>query len=128
VYGVVELFHCFDTGDDFAWLDAGGVPLAPDHELRFANRLAIWKYIARTTNVTAVENTSMPGIFEPGDAPKEFVSRKPLFLQQQPVNTIRVMNGVTVLASRLANPPPDRIATCIEDGNKYFCAEMYLNY
>jgi hypothetical protein len=128
VYGILELYNCFPAADDFGWLNAGGIPKALDHVLRFANRLAIWKYITRTTNVTAVENTDVPNAFEAGDEPKQFVSRKPLFMQQQPVKTLRVLSGATVLASRLANPPPDRIATCIEDGNEYFCAEMYLNY
>ncbi len=128
VYGIAELYNCFASADDFGWLDANGVPKSLDYELRFANRLAIWKYIARTTNVTAVENTAEANAFEAGDEPKQFVSRKPLFLQEQPIKTLRVMSGATVLASRLANPPPDRIAICVEDGNKYFCAEMYLNY
>jgi hypothetical protein len=52
-----------------------------------------------------------------------------MLLKQQPIKTLQVMNGGTVLASRLANPPPERISTYIDgDGNKYFCAEMYLNY
>lgn len=128
VYGILELYNCFPAADDFGWVDADGIPKGLDHELRFANRLAIWKYITRTTNVTAIENTAAPDAFEAGDEPRQFVSRKPLFMQQQPVKTLRVLSGATVLASRLANPPPDRIATCTENGNEYFCAEMYLNY
>lgn len=128
VYGIAELFNCFASADNFGWLNTDSTPKGLDYELRFANRLAIWKYIARTTNVTAVENTAEVNAFEAGDEPKQFVSRKPLFLQEQPIKTLRVMSGATVLANRLANPPPDRIATCIEGGNKYFCAEMYLNY
>ncbi|MBS1614778.1 MAG: hypothetical protein JST06_01520 [Bacteroidetes bacterium] len=128
VFGIIELYNCFSSGDDFGWLTAAQIPRGLDYTIRFANRLVIWKYIARTTNVTAIENTAIPNAFEAGSLPKQFVSRKPLFMQQQPLKTIRVMSGSTILASRLANPPPDRIATTLESGNEYYCAEMYLNY
>jgi hypothetical protein len=49
-------------------------------------------------------------------------------LRQQPLKTIQLMKGATILASKLANPPPDRISTVEDGGNTYFCAEMYLNY
>ena len=57
------------------------------------------------------------------------MSVAPLPLRQLPVKTLQVMNGGTVLASRLANPPPERIARFTDAlGNTYYCAEMYLNY
>lgn len=129
VFGILELYNRFPAADDFGLLDADGAPKGLDHVIRFPNRLAIWKYITRTTTVTAIENTATPGAFTAAALPKQFVSVAPLPLKQQPIKTLQVKSGATVLASRLANPPPDRIATYTDgDGNKYFCAEMYLNY
>jgi hypothetical protein len=129
VFGILELYNRFPAADDFGLLDATGIPKGLDHIIRFPNRLAIWKYIARTTTVTAVENTASPGAFVAAAQPRQFVSVAPLPLKQQPVKTLQVKSGATVLASRLANPPPERIATYTDgDGNQYFCAEMYLNY
>lgn len=129
VFGILELYNRYPAADDFGLLDASKKPKGLDHVIRFANRLAIWKYITRTTTVTAIENTAAPGSFVAAPLPKQFVSVVPMLLKQQPIKTLQVMKGATVLASRLANPPPERIATYTDgDGNKYFCAEMYLNY
>jgi len=129
VSGILELYNPFPATDDFGWLDAAGVPKGTDYVIRFANRLAIWKYITRTTNVTTIENTAAPGTFAATPNPRQFVSLMPLPLQQTPLKTIQVKHNATVLGSRLANPPPERIATYTDpDGNTYYCAEMYVNY
>lgn len=129
VFGMAVLYHHFPAAHDFRLTDAEGNLKGLDHVIRFPNRLAIWKYIARTTNVTAVENTAVPGAFTAGGQPKEFVSRTPLPLKQQPVKTLQVLHNATVLGSRLANPAPDRMGRYKDsDGHVYFCAEMYLNY
>jgi hypothetical protein len=129
VFGILELYNRYPTTDDFGLLDGDKKPKGLDHVIRFPNRLAIWKYITRTTTVTGIENTAAPGSFVAAPLPRQFVSVVPMLLKQQPIKTLQVMNGGTVLASRLANPPPERISTHTDgDGNKYFCAEMYLNY
>jgi hypothetical protein len=129
IFGIIELHNLFSAADDFGLLDAANHPKELDHIIRFANRLAIWKYITRTTQVTGIEVTAVPNAFVPGLQPKEFLSAAPMPLRQQPLKTLQLMKGATVLASRLANPPPDRISTCEDgSGNTYFCAEMYLNY
>jgi hypothetical protein len=128
VFGVLELFNQTPTGADFDLITASK-PTGTEFIIRFANRLAIWKYIMRTTQVTGVQMNAVPNAFIAGPQPKQFVSAMPLPLKQQPIKTLQVMNGGTVLASRLANPPPERIAIHTDgNGNKYFCAEMYLNY
>lgn len=129
VAGLLEIYHHFPPADDFGLVDGAGVPKGLDYVIRFPNRLAIWKYLTRTTNVTAVENTAVPGQFVAALQPRQFVSVVPLPLKQMPVKTLQVKNGAIVLASRLANPSPDRMATFTDGaGNTYFCAEMYLNY
>jgi hypothetical protein len=129
VFGIVELYNQTPAGAGFDLIDASSEPAGTEFIIRFANRLAIWKYITRTTQVTGVQMTAVPNAFIAGTQPKQFVSAIPMPLRQQPIKTLQVMNGGTVLASRLANPPPERIALHTDgNGNKYFCAEMYLNY
>lgn len=129
IVGVIELFNLFPPADDFGWVDASGVPKETDYIIRFPNRLAIWKYITRTTQVTAVEVISVPNAFIAGPQPKQFLSVLPMPLRETPLKTLQLMKGATILASKLANPPPSRISTVLDGGgNKYFCAEMYLNY
>ena len=129
VFGTIELYNLFDAANDFGLRDGTKHPKGLDHVIRFANRLAIWKYITRTTQVTGIEITAVPNAFVAGPQPKQFLSALPMPLRQQPLKTLQLMKGATILASKLANPPPDRIST-LEDGggNTYFCAEMYLNY
>lgn len=126
VFGVVELSNLFPPADDFGWRDATGKSKKLNYNIRFANRLAIWKYIT-STNVTLIENTAVPGQFE-AIASAQFVSTAPLPMQQTAIKTLQAKKGTTLLASRLANPPPDRIATYTDtDHNTWYCAEMYLN-
>lgn len=129
IIGVIELFNLFPPPDDFGWTDASGIPKGSDYIIRFPNRLAIWKYITRTTQVTSVEVISVPNAFVAGPQPKQFLSVLPMPLRETPLKTLQLMKGATILASKLANPPPSRISTVLDGGgNQYFCAEMYLNY
>lgn len=129
VFGIIELYNLFEPADDFGLLDVDKKPKSLDHVIRFANRLALWKYITRTTQVTAIEMTSVPNAFVAGPQPKQFLSAVPMPLRQQPLKTLQLKKGDTVLVSKVANPPPERISTCDDgSGNIYYCAEMYLNY
>lgn len=128
VFGILELFHRFPPSDEFGWLGDTDVPTALDYVIRFPNRLVIWKYITRTTNVTAIENTAVPDQFVLV-SPRQFVSVQPLPLRQLPLKTLQVKKDAAVLATRLANPSPDRISTYTdEDDNTWYCAVMHLNY
>lgn len=129
VFGVIELFNAYPAGHALSFIDADQRPKGIDYTIRFANRLALWKYITRTTQVTGITLPSMPGAFIAGPKPRQFISAAPLPLSQLPLKPLQLLKGEAILTSRLANPPPDRIATHTDgSGNTYYCAEMYLNY
>ena len=131
-YGVIEIFNVFSAANTFGLLDAANKPKGLDLVIRFANRLAIWKYITRISSVvTGIEIPAVPNAFNlvPGSSPQQFVSAAPMLMREQALKTVQLMKDATILASKLANPPPDRISRFTDtDGNSYYCAEMYLNY
>ncbi len=126
--GVVELWNDQDPAGGFSLVDSAGRPAGTRFILRFANRLAVWKYRLRTDTATDVSIPGQPGAFVPGGAPREFISARPLPLRQQAVRNIQLMRGADILATRLANPPPERISMHTSAGNSWYCAEMMLNY
>ena len=129
VFGVIEIFNLFGPANDFGFVDASNVPKSLDLELRFANRLALWKYITHSPAITGIEIPTVPNAFTAGVQPGVFISSAPMLINEQPLKTLQLMKGATIVATKLPNPPPDRISTHKDgDGNQYYCAEMYLNY
>ncbi|MCW3113396.1 MAG: hypothetical protein JWR18_1792 [Segetibacter sp.] len=96
LFGVIELYNHFPAGDDFAFFDAAGkVKDQKDvngknvwlnYKIRFANRVAFWKYVVPKKGVEEFESHpdySFNGNADPlpSDA---FTSNLPIPLQEEP--------------------------------------------
>jgi hypothetical protein len=95
--------------------------------LRFANRSVIWKYLARSSDVTAVKDTS-DSISFLAEAGNQFVSSIPVPMREKPIKTLLLKSGLLGDISPLPNPGADRLGTVTRNGNTYLCSELYLNY
>lgn len=126
-FGLIEIFNHLPASSDFALLDATGKIKSPVFTLRFANRAVIWKYLARSSDVTAVQDSSASITFlaEPGN---QFVSKVPVPLKEKPVKTILLKSVLLGDVLPLPNPGTDRLGTITRNGNTYLCSELYLNY
>lgn len=127
IFGLLELSNHLPPANAFSLFDASGKPKGLLFTIRFANRSVIWKYMSRTNDVTSVEDTAANIIFapEPGN---QFISDKPIPLQEKPVTTILLKSTSLGDISPLANPGKDRLGTITKAGNTYLCSELHLNY
>ncbi len=125
VFGILEVFNHLPADNSFALLNNGGGLHENTFTICFANRFVIWKYRARTTDITAVHDavytfTSV--------APKQFISTEPVPLTEKPLNTVSIHSPVFGNITSVANPLRDRISLIEKDGDTYYCAEKFLNY
>lgn len=132
--GVVELFTHLPDGNDFALLNAAGKPSANTFFIRFANRLATWKYITPKHGVTGI--THPPGKYSfapfpvpPADA-EYFQSNLPVPITQFP-EEFRLQLSPQVSSGPPRAPGPDisvpGVITRPPPGNDFYC-NIYLNY
>jgi len=129
IFGIMEFYNHLNASDAFALFDAQGKPKGTAFTLRFANRSVIWKYLARTNDITAVEDiaASSPLIFT-AQPDNQFISTRPIPLTENPITTLLLKSTALGDISPLANPGNIRMGTIVKDGNTYLCSELYLNY
>jgi len=128
ILGIIEIFNHLPAANNFALFDAAGLPKQSTFTLRFANRSAIWKYITRTSNVTAITDTSSAYSFSTVAASKTFISNKPIPFKDQPITTIAVHTAALGNVTPIANPGTNRLSNIIQNGELYPCTEKHLNF
>ena len=142
VFGIIEIFSAQPPGSSFAFLDnngkvkdiiSGNTPVWLKYKIRFANRLAYWKYLTPKHGVTAIDGSPdysfLPTPAVPGD--KEFfTSSKPIPLLESSwkfkINVQSLSNDEDPFAP---NPDPNNPGilsrTTVE--KDYYCT-INLNY
>ena len=127
-FGMVELFNNLPAANDFSWFDATGLPKQSTYSIRFANRSAIWKYIARSGDVTAIKDNASVYTFNNVPASTVFTSSVPIPFKEQPLNSLFLESASLGNISPIPNPPTDRLSTIIQGSDHYYCSEKHLNY
>lgn len=125
IFGIIEIFNHLPASDDFALFDSAGVSKESTFTIHFANRSVIWKYLAKTTDITAVQDPVHT--FTPF-ASKQFISNEPIPLTEKPIVTVSIHSSIFGDIPSVANPVRDRLQMITKDGDTYFCAEKFLNY
>jgi hypothetical protein len=125
VFGIIEIFNRLPAANDFGLFDTAGMPKESTFTIHFANRSVIWKYLAKTTDITAVQDSVYT--FTPL-APRQFISSEPIPLTEKPINTVSIRSTIFGDITSIANPVRDRLQTITKDGDTYYCAEKFLNY
>jgi hypothetical protein len=144
ICGVVEIFCDLDGANDYAFATEAA-PVAPETQpvftikprnftIRFANRRSLWKYIAKSANLTAINDVN-------ADAAKrysftvngmEFLSDKPIPFTEQPIKLFIPHFGI---GSSDPPPLPNAAGELLKkqkinpgDSYEFYCSEIYLNY
>ncbi len=129
IFGMIEVFNHLPGSNAFALFNAQGKAKATAFTLRLANRSVIWKYLARSNDITSVEDVAplspLSFISQGGN---QFVSTRPIPLSEKPVTTLLLKSTALGDISPVANPGNSRIGTIVKDGTTYLCSEIYLNY
>lgn len=130
VFGIIEIFNYLPGSNAFALYNSSGVAKQSLFTINFANRSVIWKYIARSSDVTSVNDSRPPAdklSFIP-QAGNQFISAKPVSVSQKPLTTLSLVSTALGNISHIANPGTERLGTIEIDGNTYYSAELHLNY
>ena len=124
---VIELYNHVGTDVDFSLLNAG-VAADKKFTIRFCNKSVLWKYIAKTNDVTAVNDSSSTLSFSNTILPLEFVSSAPYPLKEQPLKTISFTSAVHGAVNSLPNASPSFLSELEVDGDLFPCSSIYLNH
>ncbi len=130
VLGILEIVNIQPASNAFSLIDGSGKLKQPRFNIRFANRLVYWKYQTRTADIKAVNDSRpLPDKFTFSLArDNQFISDRPLPLNEVPVNTISVESTALGTVAHVANPGTARLTKLEKDGVTYYCAETNLNY
>lgn len=124
---VIELYNHVGTDTDFSLLNAG-VVVDKRFTVRFCNKSVLWKYIAKTADVTAVNDSSSALSFSNTASPREFVSSAPYPLKEQPIKTISFTSAIHGSVNSLSNASPSFLGEMEVDGDFFPCSSIYLNH
>jgi hypothetical protein len=122
---VIEIFNHLPDTDAYSMVNNLGEIKETNYTIRFANRYALWKYIAQTTNINAV--TGAGGFTQIGPV---FISNNHLAFKQIPDDTIELALDTGPPTVKAPFPSPSVLKSEKEaDGSiKNFYTEIYLNY
>jgi hypothetical protein len=140
VFGIIDLYNHLPDGNDFSFFDADGkVKDQQDtngknvwltYRIRFANRVAFWRYAIPKKGVKAFENHP-DYTFNGNSAPlpsDAFISNLPIPLQERPYDfKLTLFNPVSSEPPLAANPDVHTSGMLTKVGADYFC-NIYLNY
>jgi hypothetical protein len=125
IFGVLEIHNNLIHPDAFSLLNAANIPNGKTYSIQFASRSVLWKYYARTTDITAINDTlftfSSP-------AAKEFVSTTPIPLKEKPAHALTAQSATLGTIKSVAQPGGDMLNRTTVNGVEYFVAEKFLNY
>jgi len=137
--GVVEIFNSISSASDFSLLDASGKVKDKivagkstwlNYVIRFANKLATWKYIARQGGVKSVKD-AVPGyVFNKTTVDQQdfFESNRPIILSEKPsAFELLLTNAVSSQPPPAPNPDPQITGMISRTNSDYFC-NIYLHY
>lgn len=131
VVGIVDIFNHLEGSDDFALLNTAGETKEHTYTIRFANRLAKWKYLAQKKGVKNINDTTHTYTFtQTPDAPaaaEYFESDKPIPLKQAPRVFELELSAPLGEPPPAPNPNPNDSGMLIRSGNQYVC-KIYLNH
>jgi hypothetical protein len=136
-FAVIDLYNHLLNGNDFAFLDAtgklkdqfvSGKNVWLNYTIRFANRLAFWKYLTAKKGVKTIDSNpdySFSGNANPADF---FTSQNPIPLTEKPKEfKLTLFNPISSEPPLAPNPDVHTSGMLTKTGTDYYC-NIYLNY
>lgn len=142
MFGVIELYNHLPNGNDFSFFLAApddgklkdriviatGENLWLTYSIRFANRLAFWKYFIPKKGVQSIDTVPVNQFNANANPADLFTSVKPIALKQKPyefkLNLTRPISREPPLAP---NPDINTAGMLTKIDADYFC-NIYINY
>ncbi len=128
IIGVIEIFSHLDPANDYSLLDNTGLIKEIKYSIRFANKNAIWKYIAQSDNVNDIV-TGVAGLSF-AKSSKIFTSNRPIQLKQIPDSSfvLEFSNSSPPVKASYPSPSVMKCEKNIDGTIKNYFTEIYINY
>lgn len=139
MFAAVDLYsHLPPVGNDFSFTDetgtlkdqinSSGKNVWLNYTIRFANRMAFWKYFTPKKGVISIDsnpNYSFTGNANPAEF---FISSKPIPLKEKPHEfKLTLLQPVSTDPPLAPNPDVNAPGMLAKSGSDFFC-HIYLNY
>lgn len=124
---VIELHNKIGTATAFSLLD-NGKAVDRMFSLRFCNKSVLIKYIAKTNDVTSVQDTDAALSFSNAANQLEFISTTPFPLSEVPVKTLSFTSAIHGNISPLPNASATWLSQLQQGTDIYNCSSVYLNH
>jgi hypothetical protein len=137
MFGVLDFYNHLPNGNDFAFFDAAGKlkdrlvvnkNLWLNYTIRFANKLAFWKYLVPQKGIDVIE-TVPAGQFAGNAVPADFFTSKQMIpLQEKPQKfKLKLFQPISSEPPLAPNPDVQASGMLTKNGADYYC-NIYLNY
>ncbi|HYE56189.1 MAG TPA: hypothetical protein VD996_15175, partial [Chitinophagaceae bacterium] len=134
VLGIIDVHCSLPAASAYAFIDGTGKIKEPEplYTLRFASRIAYWRYIARTGSVIEVKEKTNAHVFN-ADGPLRFRSLTPLAFSEKPFNILinykKDAGSPNIEIEGMKNGSYQNLRQIeLAPAEKFDCAEIYLNY
>jgi len=124
---VIELYNQAGNATAFSLLN-NGKAVDRMFSLRFCNRSVLIKYIAKTDDVTAVQDSAAALTFSNAANQLEFLSTAPFPLSEVPVKTLSFTSAIHGNISPLPNASAAWLSQLQLGSDIYNCSSVYLNH
>lgn len=124
---VVELYNKVGVAPAFSLLD-NGKAVDRMFSLRFCNRSVLIKYIAKTNDVTSVQDTDAALSFSNAVNQLEFISTAPFPLSEVPIKSLSFTSAIHGNISPLPNATAAWLSQLQQGSDVYNCSSVYLNH
>lgn len=137
MFAVVDLYNHLPGNNDFALADGagllkdqmvGGRNVWLNFFVRFANRVAYWKYVVPKKGVQSIDSTTGFSFSGNADPAETFTSHKPIPLLERPYEfKLALFSPVSAEPPLAPNPDVHASGMLTKNGADYYC-NIYLNY
>ncbi len=124
---IVELHNKVGTASAFSLLD-NGKAVDRMFSLRFCNRSVLIKYVAKTNDVTSVQDSAAALSFSNAANQLEFISTTPFPLSEVPIKTLSFTSAIHGNISPLPNATAAWLSQLQQGSDIYTCSSIYLNH
>lgn len=129
-FGVIEIFSHLPNGNAFAFLDNAGKVIEKTYTLRFANRMAFWKYITPKQGILSIKDKDSQYEFDPANGPSaDFISTTPIPISQASKTfTLDLVKHINSKEAPVAPGPDLMVSGVVTKKDDNLCYNIYLNY
>jgi hypothetical protein len=123
-FAVIDIFNEASLPAASQLVDASGNLLSPQYTIFFLNRATIWKYVLASGSSGSVNDNA--NVFHFANPGTTIFSASPIPLSEKALD-LKLTIGAEEFAP-IACASPQRFINRVQNGDNYYCSEIFLNF